>query len=61
VLGKGQLAELAAITGGTGVVGSMATPHKSKARERFADADGKKPEAPQIEPNIRRRRRSRSS
>src|SRR5271167_1253045 len=51
VLGKGQLAELAAITGGTGVVGSMATPHKSKARERFADADGKQPDAPQIEPD----------
>src|SRR5882757_4006283 len=42
VLGKGRLAELAAITGGTGVIGSMATPRKSKARERFEDADASK-------------------
>jgi GTP-binding protein HflX len=49
VLGKGRLEELAAITGGTGVVGSMATPHKSKARDRFEDADEKRPDAPQIE------------
>src|SRR6478736_4718612 len=42
VLGKGRLEELAAITGGTGVVGSMAIQRKSKARERFEDADGKK-------------------
>jgi GTP-binding protein HflX len=51
VLGKGRLEELAAITGGTGVVGSMATPLKSKARERFEDADEKKPDARQIEPH----------
>jgi GTP-binding protein HflX len=51
VLGKGRLAELAAITGGTGVVGSMAILQKSKARERFEDADEKKPDAPQIEPD----------
>jgi len=51
VLGKGKLAELAAITGGTGVVASMATPQRSKARERFADADEKKPDAPGIEPD----------
>jgi GTP-binding GTPase N-terminal/GTP-binding GTPase Middle Region len=49
VLGKGRLAELAAITGGTGVVGSMAVLQKSKARERFENADVKKPDAPQIE------------
>src|ERR1700688_1607298 len=49
VLGKGRLKELAAITGGTGVVGSMAIPRKSKARERFEDADEKKPNARQIE------------
>jgi GTP-binding protein HflX len=49
VLGKGRLAELAAITGGTGVVGSMAILHKSKARERFENADEKRPDAPQIE------------
>ena len=51
VLGKGRLEELAAITGGTGVVGSMAIPQKSKARERFEGAAEKKPDAPQIEPN----------
>jgi GTP-binding protein HflX len=39
VLGKGRLEELAALTGGTGVVGSMAIQRKSKARERFEDAD----------------------
>jgi GTP-binding protein HflX len=43
VLGKGRLQELAAMTGGTGVVGSMATPRKSKARERFEDAEEKAP------------------
>jgi GTP-binding protein HflX len=47
VLGKGRLEELAAITGGTGVVGSMAIPQKSKASERFEQ----KPDAPQIEPD----------
>src|ERR1700726_4956968 len=51
VLGKGRLEELAAITGGTGVVGSMAILQKSKARERFEDADEKMPDAPQIEPD----------
>jgi GTP-binding protein HflX len=45
VLGKGRLEELAAITGGTGVIGSMAPTRKSKARERFEDADDKKPQA----------------
>src|SRR6266446_4442260 len=51
VLGKGRLEELAAMTGGTGVVGSMAIQRKSKARERFEDADGKKPTAGQVEPD----------
>lgn len=51
VLGKGRLAELAAITGGTGIVGSMATAHKSKARERFEDDHGKKPDTPQLPPD----------
>ena len=51
VLGKGRLEELAAITGGTGIVGSMAIPQKSKARERFEDADEKKLGTPQIEPD----------
>src|SRR3977135_1028972 len=49
VLGKGRLKELAAMTGGTGLVGSMAIQRKSKARERFEDADGKKPTAGQVE------------
>jgi GTPase len=43
VLGKGRLEELAAMTGGTGVVESMAIARKSKARERFADADANGP------------------
>ena len=41
LLGSGKLAELAALTGGTGVVGSMAPPPKSKARERFESASEK--------------------
>lgn len=40
VLGSGKLAELAAITGGTGEVASMAVRPKSKARQRFEDAGG---------------------
>jgi GTP-binding protein HflX len=38
LLGSGKLAELAALTGGTGVVGSMARLQKSKARQRFEGA-----------------------
>ena len=38
LLGSGKLTELAALTGGTGVVGSMAPPPKSKARRRFEGA-----------------------
>jgi GTPase len=49
VLGKGRLAELAAMTGGTGVVGSMATARKSKARDRFEDAGEKQPDARETE------------
>ncbi len=45
VLGKGRLEELAAMTGGTGVVGSMAIQRKSKARDRFEDADESEPNA----------------
>src|ERR1035437_4919691 len=51
VLGKGRLVALPAITGGTGAVGSMATPRKSNGRERFDAADEKKPNAPQIKPD----------
>jgi len=43
VLGKGRLEELAAMTGGTGVVESMAPARKSKARERFDDSGGNRP------------------
>src|SRR5664280_162478 len=49
VLGKGRLEELGAITGGTGVVGSMATSLKSKARERFEGAGEKQPNGRQPE------------
>jgi GTPase len=52
VLGKGRLEDLAALTGGTGVVGSMAIPRKSKARERFQDADGEKPAATHVAPDL---------
>ena len=51
VLGSGKLAELAAITGGTGVIGSMATAPKSKARERFEGAAGRTPAARPGEPD----------
>ena len=43
VLGRGRLEELAAITGGTGVVGSLAVQVKTKAREKFEGMAGKKP------------------
>ncbi|MGZ5876165.1 MAG: GTPase HflX [Bradyrhizobium sp.] len=51
VLGKGRLEELAAMTGGTGVVKSMAKPRKSKARERFEDSGENEPDAGQTEPD----------
>ena len=48
LLGSGKLAELAAFTGGSGVVGSMAPAPKHKARQRFEGAaaivDAGKPE-----------------
>ena len=48
LLGSGKLAELAALTGGTGEVGSMAPPPKSKARDRFeGPAAPAKPAAPE--------------
>ncbi len=46
VLGKGRLEDLAAITGGTGVIASMAPTHKSKARERFDSAETTESEPP---------------
>ncbi len=49
VLGSGKLAELAALTGGTGVAASMAPASRSKARRRFEGAseaaDPDEPEA----------------
>src|SRR3954464_4115243 len=39
VLGKGRLEELAAMTGGSGIVESLAVPRKSRARERFGGAE----------------------
>src|SRR3954463_13102995 len=38
LLGSGKLAELAGLTGGTGVVSSMAAARRSKARQRFEGA-----------------------
>ncbi|TCH98251.1 GTPase HflX [Roseococcus sp. SYP-B2431] len=49
LLGSGKLAELAALTGGSGVVTSMAPAAKSKARQRFEGAAGT-PEAGEAEP-----------
>jgi GTPase len=51
VLGKGRLGELAAMTGGTGIVGSMAPVRKSKARERFEDAGDSKANTAEVEPD----------
>jgi GTP-binding protein HflX len=39
------------MTGGTGVVASMAPARKSKARERFEEPDARKPSAPKSEPD----------
>jgi GTP-binding protein HflX len=46
VLGKGRLEELAAMTGGSGIVESLAVARKSKARERFEGSEEEEPEAP---------------
>ena len=59
VLGKGRLEELAAMTGGTGVVESMAPARKSKARERFDDTGSTKPAIRR--PNLIRAAQARSS
>ncbi len=50
LLGKGKLAELAAITDGTGVVGGWTAPQKSKSRARFEIAEAEKPDVPAPEP-----------
>ncbi len=44
VLGSGKLAELAALTGGTGIVRSLATHQISKARSRFETSTEKTPD-----------------
>jgi GTP-binding protein HflX len=49
VLGKGRLEDLAAITGGTGVVASMAPKNTTKARERIESAETTAPEPPSAE------------
>ena len=54
LLGSGKLAELAALTGGTGVVGSMAPTPKSKARQRF-DGVAEAAERSEAEPDDARR------
>ncbi len=50
LLGSGKLEELAALTGGTGVVGTMAPRPKAKARQRFEGA-GEPVERPEPEPS----------
>jgi len=50
VLGSGKLAELAAITGGSGVVSTMAPPPRAKARQRFEGA-GEATPAPEPVPD----------
>lgn len=57
VLGPGKLAELAAITGGTGVVKRWTAPRKSKARERFEGAETIEAEISAPEPEADRARR----
>ena len=55
VLGSGKLAELAAITGGTGVVGGWTAPNQSKARARFDNPGPASPNTPEPEPGSARR------
>jgi GTP-binding protein HflX len=52
VLGKGRLEELAAMTGGSGAVESLAAARKSKARERFEGADDEEPEERVSAPDV---------
>ena len=56
LLGRGKLEELASMTGGTGVVASMAKLHMTKARERFEAAvdkpAGNAPEATDRRPEF---------
>jgi GTP-binding protein HflX len=54
LLGSGKLAELAALTGGTGVVSSTARSPKSKARQRFEGA-AEAPEPAEQDPDATRK------
>lgn len=54
LLGSGKLAELAALTGGTGVVASAAPVPTAKARQRFENAAAKPAAAPEPEQGQRR-------
>ncbi|MFZ4409963.1 MAG: GTPase HflX [Paracraurococcus sp.] len=57
-LGSGKLAELAALTGGTGQIGTMAPPPKAKARQRFEGAAEATPAAePETDPDTAPTRR----
>ncbi|MBB2199299.1 GTPase HflX [Gluconacetobacter sp. 1c LMG 22058] len=52
LLGTGKLEELAALTGGSGVVTSMATPPMTKARKRFETTpDTPRPSSPEPDPD----------
>lgn len=52
LLGAGKLEELAALTGGSGVVTSMATPPMTKARKRFETTpDTPRPSSPEPNPD----------
>jgi GTP-binding protein HflX len=51
VLGQGKLAELAALTGGTGVLAGWTAPKTSKARQRFKNGDETPDEAADDDPD----------
>ena len=61
VLGKGKLAELAALTGGTGVVAGWTAPTQSKARQRFETAEAAIPDVAAPRRTARAGRNSSSS
>jgi GTP-binding protein HflX len=54
LLGSGKLAELAALTGGSGVIGSAAPTPRSKARARFEDV-AETATLPEADPDVTRR------
>src|SRR6202000_101630 len=51
VLGKGKLTELAAITGGTGIFGTMSIVRQLKAPARFEDGEAKTPTVSRAKPD----------